>query len=34
MPKKNGKLKISVDFKKLDKATKKFLILYHSLMKY
>ncbi len=32
--KKNGKLRIYVDFKKLNKATKKVLILYHFLMKY
>ncbi len=34
VPKRNGKLKICVDFKKLNKATKKILIFYHFLMKY
>ncbi len=34
VPKKNGKLRIYVDFKRLNKATKKILILYHFLMKY
>jgi len=34
LPKKNGKLKICIDFRKLNKATKKILILYHFLMKY
>ncbi len=34
VPKKNGKLKIYVDFKKLNNATKKILIFYHFLMKY
>ncbi len=34
VPQKNGKLKIYVDFRKLNKATKKILILYHFLMKY
>jgi hypothetical protein len=34
VPKKNGKLKICVDFKKLNNVTKKILILYHFLMKY
>jgi hypothetical protein len=33
MPKNTGKLKICVDFKKLNKATKKILILYHFLMR-
>jgi hypothetical protein len=34
VPKKNGKLRTNVDFKKLNKTTKKILILYHFLMKY
>jgi hypothetical protein len=34
MPKYNGKLKICVDFKKLNRVTKKILILCHFLMKY
>jgi len=34
VPKKNGKLKICVDFRKLNKITKKFLILCHFLMRY
>ncbi len=34
VPKKNGKFINCVDFKKLNKATKKILILYHFLMRY
>jgi len=34
VPKKNGKLRICVDFKKLNKVTKKILILCHFLMKH
>jgi hypothetical protein len=29
LPKKNGKLRICIDFKKLNKVTKKILIVYH-----
>ncbi len=34
MLKKNGKLRICMDFKKLNKATKKIIILCHFLMRY